>query len=91
MEESLDVIGKKYSLTVVDPPRSGLDPLVTKALCRKCADDLIYVSCHPATLARDLKVLTRAAYRIKLVQPFDMFPQTSHVECLVHLQSTANN
>ena len=89
VEESLGVVGEKFTLYIVDPPRSGLDPLVTRALCKKRADDLIYVSCHPATLARDLKLLTEAAYRLELVQPFDMFPQTSHVECLVYLRSTA--
>ena len=86
VEETLGVIGQRHSLYIVDPPRSGLDPLVTKALCETPVDDLIYVSCHPATLARDLKHLTQAAYRVELVQPLDMFPQTSHVECLVHLQ-----
>ncbi len=91
VEDSLSVIGSKNSLCIVDPPRSGLDPLVTTALCKKRPADLVYISCHPATLARDLKILTDAAYRIKMVQPLDMFPQTSHVECLVHLQSGSVN
>lgn len=87
VEDSLSVMGSKNSLCIVDPPRSGLDPLVTQAFCKKPSSDLIYISCHPATLARDLKVLTQKAYGIKTVQPLDMFPQTSHIECLVHLQS----
>lgn len=87
VEDSLSVLSSKDSVCIVDPPRSGLDSLVTRALCKKRPRDLIYISCHPASLARDLKILTEKAYRIITLQPLDMFPQTSHVECLVYLQS----
>lgn len=71
---------------VVDPPRSGLSDTVVNALNEHPVALLLYVSCHPATLARDLEKLHSGAYQIKSVQPFDMFPQTPHVETLVVLQ-----
>lgn len=73
------------SLCIVDPPRQGLDAAVTEQLSRHRPSELIYVSCHPATLARDLKVLTNAGYRITTLLPLDMFPQTAHLESFVHL------
>ncbi len=88
VEEALTQFKPKNSLCIVDPPRSGLDPAVTKALCKKPAKGLVYVSCHAATLARDLKILTDQAYEITQIQPLDMFPQTAHLECVVKLQAT---
>jgi 23S rRNA (uracil1939-C5)-methyltransferase len=68
-------------VVIVNPPRSGLDPAVTAVLDRAPARALIYVSCDPATLARDLGRLPR--WRAVRVEAFDMFPQTAHVETLV--------
>lgn len=82
------VIGKvsiNNSLCIVDPPRAGLDTTVLNGLTENHCQQLIYVSCHPATLARDLKLLTQADYKIQSIQPLDMFPQTAHLECLVQL------
>ena len=70
---------------IVDPPRSGLSDTVVNALNEHPVDLLLYVSCHPATLARDLAKLHGGAYQMKSVQAFDMFPQTPHVETLVVL------
>ncbi len=77
--------GLEQSLVILDPPRTGCDPLVMKSLIEKKPQSMIYVSCHPATLARDLKAL-QPYYKILSVQPLDMFPQTDHVETLVSLQ-----
>lgn len=70
---------------IVDPPRAGLGPEVTQLLNAIHAPDLVYVSCDPATLARDLKALTAERYRIAELALIDMFPQTFHLETVVHL------
>ncbi len=75
----------KYDGLVVDPPRKGLNDAVVEAILNHPPRSMAYLSCDPATLARDLKKLTTpdGPYRIELVQPVDFFPQTTHVECLV--------
>ena len=74
-----------YNVIILDPPRTGLSPVVTKELGRIRAARLFYVSCDVATLARDLSRLATDGYRIVRIQPFDMFPQTAHIETLVEL------
>ncbi|MGH9341319.1 MAG: 23S rRNA (uracil(1939)-C(5))-methyltransferase RlmD [Acidobacteriota bacterium] len=71
-------------LVVVDPPRAGMHPNVCRALLRVAAPKIVYVSCNPATQARDLKMVSET-YRITAVQPVDMFPQTYHIENVVAL------
>jgi len=88
VEEALDKFKVKNSFCIVDPPRAGLDAAVSKALCKRLAKELVYVSCHAATLARDLKILTAGGYKVTSVQPLDMFPQTSHLECMARLQAS---
>lgn len=75
--------GIKFDVVVVDPPRAGLGHL-TKQLLTTNAKKIIYVSCNPSTLAKDLKILSKK-YKIRQIQPVDMFPQTSHVETIVLL------
>ena len=65
---------------VVDPPRTGMDRFALDALVKQRPSRIVYVSCDPATLARDAKRLTRAGYQLVEVQPVDMFPQTHHIE-----------
>ncbi len=72
-------------LIVVDPPRSGLGDAVARALASMSAPRLTYVSCDPATLARDLIPLLAAGYRLEEVHLIDLFPQTYHVESIVRL------
>ena len=77
------------SLTSVllDPPRVGCRPPSLEVLRRTGPGQILYVSCHPATLARDLKILCAdGRYLLKTVQPLDMFPQTQHVECVADLR-----
>jgi 23S rRNA (uracil1939-C5)-methyltransferase len=72
-------------LIVVDPPRSGLGDRVARALARVNAPRITYVSCDPATLARDLVPLQAAGYRVEQVHLVDLFPQTYHLETVMHL------
>ncbi|HVI08443.1 MAG TPA: 23S rRNA (uracil(1939)-C(5))-methyltransferase RlmD [Candidatus Binatia bacterium] len=72
-------------LVVVDPPRAGLGDAVARNLAGLGASRLVYVSCDPATLARDLKNLQAAGYRAEEVHLVDLFPQTFHLETVVHL------
>ncbi len=72
-------------IVVIDPPRAGIHPDVAKVLLEAAPERMIYVSCNPATQARDLAVFS-AMYDITLVQPVDMFPHTSHVENVVNLE-----
>lgn len=74
-----------YDLLVLDPPRQGLDPQLCQDILHADIPHIIYVSCDPATLARDLKSL-KQAYKLQTVQPLDMFPWTTHVECIALLQ-----
>lgn len=72
-------------IAVLNPPRKGCEVTVLQTLIAKRIPTLIYVSCDPGTLARDLRVLLDGGYTIECVQPFDMFPQTAHVETVVKL------
>lgn len=74
-------------LAVVDPPRRGLSPKALNELSALSPENLIYVSCNPQTLARDLARLTEAGYCIGGTQPINMFPRTEHVETIVLLQN----
>lgn len=72
-------------IVFLDPPRKGSDEATLGALVRARPAHVWYLSCNPATLARDLAQLTAGGYRLGAVQPFDMFPQTGHIEALAAL------
>jgi len=70
---------------VLDPPRAGVDERVIAELDRIKVPRIIYVSCDPATLARDLRRFTDRGYAVESIQPIDLFPQTFHIETVVAL------
>ncbi|MGB8769916.1 MAG: 23S rRNA (uracil(1939)-C(5))-methyltransferase RlmD, partial [Candidatus Korobacteraceae bacterium] len=72
-------------LIVVDPPRAGLGEKTAAALGRMSASSVTYVSCDPATLARDLRLLLESDFRVEQAHLVDMFPQTFHMEAVLHL------
>ena len=80
-------LSKKNSidLLVVDPPRSGLDDAMLAVILRSKIREIIYVSCNPSTLAKNLAVLSER-YKVKRIVPFDMFPNTAKVETIVKLE-----
>ncbi len=77
----------KPDLVVLDPPRKGCQKDILRTLNEVKPRDVVYVSCHPAALARDLKVLCKKNFEVVYAEPFDLFPQTHHVETLVHLKA----
>lgn len=82
--------GVKADMIVVDPPRKGCDQKLLETIVSMAPSKMIYVSCDPATLARDLAYLTSQGYIVEKVQPVDMFPHTTHVECVVLLSKVQN-
>lgn len=82
---------KDQSLVLLDPPRAGASPYVVKSLAASAAKQIVYVSCHPVSLARDLQLLLsygkqiEKPWSLEQVQCFEMFPQTDHVETIVSL------
>ena len=86
-EQYLETVPRNLrpELVVVDPPRSGLGERVVRRLAELAAPQLIYVSCDPATLARDLRALLASGYRVQAAHLVDLFPQTYHLESVFHL------
>ncbi|SCG83822.1 putative RNA methyltransferase [Proteiniborus sp. DW1] len=75
--------GIKADVVVVDPPRKGCEPKVIETITKMKPEKVIYISCNPSTLARDLKMLSENGFKVLECQPVDMFPHTVHVECVV--------
>ena len=75
----------KPDTVVVDPPRKGMEEAAVEAVCSMSPEHIVYVSCDPATLARDLLRFTSLGYSLCEVTAVDMFPRTRHVECVVKL------
>lgn len=85
VEEALPALERPYDAVILDPPRGGCEPAVIDALIRQKPQRIVYVSCDPAPLARDVARFTTCGYRLECVQPIDMFPQTYHIECVAWL------
>jgi 23S rRNA (uracil1939-C5)-methyltransferase len=88
-EEILPAVDYQPDLVLVDPPRAGIAFPALDALIRMRPPVLAYVSCDPSTLARDAKRLIGAGYELERVQPFDMFPQTFHIESISLFRATS--
>ncbi len=93
-EEKLPALLAKFTpgatTVILDPPRKGCQPQTIELLRQVRPAQVIYISCHPATMARDLNAFTAAGvFELKRVVPLDMFPQTQHVECVADLRATA--
>lgn len=78
--------GKEADVLMVDPPRKGCDNALLETILSQRPKRIVYVSCNPATLARDLRVLEDGGYKTKEVQPVDMFPHTAHCEAVAWLE-----
>ena len=86
LRDRMGVDSPAIGAVLVDPPRAGLHPGVVRRLIELDAPRLVYVSCNPSTLARDLGLLCESTYRIAWIQPIDMFPHTPHIECVAALE-----
>ena len=88
VEDLLPLLTERIDGLVIDPPRAGCQRSVLDALAHNPVQRLVYVSCDPSTLARDLDILCHehATYRLCSVQPLDMFPQTAHIESVAVLE-----
>ncbi|WOV86680.1 23S rRNA (uracil(1939)-C(5))-methyltransferase RlmD [Sporosarcina oncorhynchi] len=78
--------GKRFDVLVVDPPRKGCDEKLLQTILTYKPKRVVYVSCNPGTLARDLRILEDGGYKTQEIQPVDMFPQSSHVESVAWLE-----
>jgi 23S rRNA (uracil1939-C5)-methyltransferase len=79
--------GEKADLLIIDPPRAGMHPKALPNILKFKTNQMIYVSCNPATLSRDLDfILQNSDYKIETVIPVDMFPHTHHIETIVSLK-----
>ncbi|MNV51434.1 23S rRNA (uracil-C(5))-methyltransferase RlmCD [compost metagenome] len=82
--------GVTPDVIVVDPPRKGCDPRLLETILQMQPERVVYVSCNPSTLARDLRVLEDGGYTTVEVTPVDMFPHTVHTECCCLLERTSS-
>ena len=82
VERALERLDERFAAAILDPPRRGCHPQALIGLLRLAPMRLIYISCHPATLARDLKTLRAGGYRVTSIHPVDLFPQTPHIESI---------
>ena len=82
--------GRSWDTVIVDPPRSGLGIRISRLLRKINSRKIIYVSCNPFSLARDLRIITERNWTVQKVQPIDMFPQTDHIETVVLLERKEN-
>ena len=88
---SLAKKGEKADVVITDPPKAGCSREFLQSLVKLSPRKIVYISCNPETLARDMQYLLHKGYRAEKIQPVDMFPHTRHVETVVllsHLKST---
>ena len=80
--EMLSEEGESADVVFMDPPRAGSSKKFIESLAKMAPERVVYISCNPETLARDLQLLTKKGYAVKKIQPVDMFPHTNHIECV---------
>ena len=92
VEKELPKILKRENIgaIVFDPPRRGIEEIALKSVIKNKIEKIIYISCNPATFARDIKILTENGYVLKKIMPVDMFPQTAHIEVVGLLEKLGN-
>ena len=78
--------GEMVDVVILNPPRAGSDEVFLSSMCKLKPEKIIYISCNPETLARDLEYIEKKGYKTKKIQPLDMFPQTNHVDCIALIQ-----
>ncbi|HEY1012877.1 MAG TPA: 23S rRNA (uracil(1939)-C(5))-methyltransferase RlmD, partial [Herpetosiphonaceae bacterium] len=86
VEDQIGELAGRIDIAVLDPPRRGCEESTLAALLRMAPRQIAYVSCHPGTLARDIRALSAGGYGVRSAQPFDFFPQTAHIESLVLME-----
>ena len=84
LDEAIELAGRP-DVIILDPPRKGCDESLVKKLCELKPSRIVYVSCSPSTLARDVALLKEGGYVLEKIKAVDMFPQTTHVECVAKL------
>ncbi|MBR5707972.1 MAG: 23S rRNA (uracil(1939)-C(5))-methyltransferase RlmD [Oscillospiraceae bacterium] len=87
--ETMAVSGEKLDALVMDPPRAGSSARFIRAAVKAGPERIVYVSCEPETLARDLALFTKSGYRVRRIRPIDMFPHTNHCEVVASLTRDA--
>ena len=87
--EAMAAKGQTADVVITDPPRAGCSGKFLHSLMKLAPKRIVYVSCNPETLARDLYTLTKGGYKVRKIQPVDMFPWTGHAECAVSLERKA--
>lgn len=85
-EKVINNLSEDFDTIILDPPRAGCDKDLLQQIAEKDIKEIIYVSCNPATLARDIKILSGLSYQVERVQPVDMFPHTHHVETVTVIE-----
>jgi 23S rRNA (uracil1939-C5)-methyltransferase len=87
VEDVVPSLTQEFDILVMDPPRAGLAPRVHDAIAQIKPKQIAYISCDPATLARDINKILKKGYKLISVTPFDLFPQTAHIETMSLLLS----
>jgi len=83
--QSLASEGEKADVVFMDPPRAGSTRKFIDSVAKMSPEKVVYISCNPETLARDLDYFSKKGYKVQKIQPVDMFPHTNHIECVVQL------
>ncbi|WP_322822985.1 class I SAM-dependent RNA methyltransferase [Chloroflexus sp.] len=86
-ERTVAHLSGPFHAVILDPPRRGCHPALIEAIIAHAPPQIVYISCHPGLIGRDIAPLLAAGYQITFVQPIDLFPQTPHIETIIHLRS----